>query len=99
MILLARIDKTHAVTLVLEFLWDGKDFPAIILALVFIGRRPNSRGDGYLSGLLMSARRKAHRNLRIPSPSESVSGGIGPTESWTSFSACFKSNSRSLRKD
>jgi len=47
MILLARIDKTYAVTLVLEFLGDGKDFPAIILALVFIGWRPNSRGDGH----------------------------------------------------
>ena len=36
-ILLARIDKTHAVTLVLEFPRNCEDSPAAVLALIFVG--------------------------------------------------------------
>jgi hypothetical protein len=45
--LLAMVDKTNAVTLVLEFPRGGKDSPAALLALIFVGWRANSWGDGH----------------------------------------------------
>jgi hypothetical protein len=48
--LLSCFDKAHAITLVLEFLRDGEDFPAALLALILVGWGANSRRDGHPSG-------------------------------------------------
>src|ERR1700747_3660688 len=48
--LFASVDKTDAVTLVLEFPRNRKDSPAALLALTFVGWRANSWGDGHPVG-------------------------------------------------
>src|SRR5947207_2006897 len=44
------VDKTDAVTLVLEFPRNRKDSPAAVLALIFVSWRANSRRDGHAEG-------------------------------------------------
>jgi hypothetical protein len=43
--LLSCVDEAHAVALVLKFPRDGKDFPAVILALIFVGWRSNAKAE------------------------------------------------------
>ena len=50
--LLSCVYKTHTITLVREFPGDVKGFPAALLALIPVGWRANSRGDGHPLGAL-----------------------------------------------
>ena len=43
--LLSRVDKAHAITLVLECPRDGEGCPAVLLALILIGWRAHSLGQ------------------------------------------------------
>lgn len=63
-VLPSSVGKTHAITLVLEFTRDVKRFPAVLLALILVGWRANSRRDGHPLGAVTNSDRGNHSIAR-----------------------------------